>query len=56
MSISSSFPEGNGLTWLVAAPKIRLLPDTEKRQPHPLTWDEQARLEAHVPRESHRDS
>lgn len=33
-----------GLTWLAAAPKIRLLPDTEKRQPYPLSWDEQARL------------
>jgi hypothetical protein len=28
------------LTWLVSAPKIRLLPDTDKRQPYPLSWDE----------------
>jgi integrase len=41
--------DDNGLTWLVAAPKIRLLPDTEKRQPHPLTWDEQARLFKELP-------
>jgi integrase len=34
----------NGLTWLHVAPKIRLLPDVEKRQPYPLSWDEQARL------------
>lgn len=34
----------HGLTWLHVAPKIRLLPDTEKRQPYPLSWDEQARL------------
>jgi integrase len=34
----------NGLTWLAVAPKITLLPDTQKRQPYPLNWDEQARL------------
>ena len=39
----------HGLTWLVAAPKIRLLPDTGKRQPHPLTWDEQAKLFKELP-------
>jgi integrase len=33
-----------GLTWLHVAPKIRMLPDVEKRQPYPLSWDEQARL------------
>ena len=39
----------NGLTWLHAAPKIRLLPDMEKRQPYPLTWDEQGRLFKELP-------
>ena len=34
----------NGLTWLSHAPKIKLLPDKDKRQPYPLDWDEQARL------------
>lgn len=34
----------HGLTWLHVAPKIRMLPDVEKRQPYPLNWDEQARL------------
>jgi integrase len=38
-----------GLTWLHVAPKIRLLPDTEKRQPYPLTWEEQARLFKELP-------
>lgn len=33
-----------GLTWLQAAPKIKLLPDTAKRQPYPLSWDEQVKL------------
>jgi integrase len=34
----------HGLTWLSGAPKIRLLPDTDKRKPYPLSWEEQARL------------
>ena len=38
-----------GLTWLTVAPKIRLLPDKEKRLPYPLNWDEQARLLRELP-------
>jgi integrase len=34
----------HGLTWVPTAPKIRLLPDTNKRHPYPLNWDEQGRL------------
>ncbi len=34
----------HGLTWLPMAPKIRLLPDTNKRRPYPINWEEQARL------------
>ncbi len=33
-----------GLTWLVVAPKIKLLPDNNKRLPYPLSWDEQRML------------
>ena len=33
-----------GLTWLAIAPKIKLLGDTHKRQPYPLSWEEQDRL------------
>ena len=33
-----------GLTWLLSAPKISLLPDTDKKQPYPLDWKEQDRL------------
>src|SRR5215467_14327521 len=29
-----------GLTWLYAAPKIKMIPHTDKRQPYPLTWEE----------------
>jgi integrase len=39
----------HGLTWLAGAPKIRLLPDTEKRQPNPLSWEEQAKLFKELP-------
>jgi integrase len=38
-----------GLTWLAVAPKIRLLPDTDKRLPYPLSWDEQTRLLRELP-------
>jgi integrase len=38
-----------GLTWLHAAPKIKLLPVTSKRQPYPLSWDEQTRLFRELP-------
>jgi integrase len=34
----------HGLTWLAAVPKIKLLPDTNKRKPYPLSWEEQERL------------
>ena len=40
----SEWLDENGLTWLAAAPKIKLLPDTSKRQPYPLNWDEQQQL------------
>jgi integrase len=39
----------NGLTWLRAAPKIRLLPDKRKRSPYPLSWAEQDVLFASLP-------
>jgi integrase len=39
----------HGLTWLVAAPKTKLLPDNNKRKPYPLSWDEQATLFSELP-------
>lgn len=39
----------NGLTWLARAPRIKLLPDTSKRQPYPLSWDEQHQLFSALP-------
>ncbi len=34
----------HGLTWLSSAPKIRLLPLTDSREPYPLSWEEQEAL------------
>jgi integrase len=38
-----------GLTWLANAPKIKLLPDKDKRPPYPLKWQEQERLFKELP-------
>jgi integrase len=47
---SSEWVDEFGLTWLSVAPKIKLLPDTNKRQPYPLSWEEQDKLFARLPR------
>lgn len=39
----------NGTTWLATAPKIKLLPKTDKRKPFPLNWHEQQRLFIELP-------
>ena len=39
----------HGLTWILAPPKIKLLPDHHKRQPYPLNWEEQERLFRELP-------
>ncbi len=46
---SSEWMDEHGLTWIAAAPKISLLPDTDKRQPYPLNWDEQDGLVKQLP-------
>ncbi|HVV68011.1 MAG TPA: tyrosine-type recombinase/integrase [Gammaproteobacteria bacterium] len=33
-----------GLTWLATAPKIKLLPESDKRKPHPISWEDQELL------------
>jgi hypothetical protein len=38
---STEWLDENGLTWLLVSPKIKLLPDVDKRQLYPLSWDEQ---------------
>ena len=39
----------HGLTWLHAAPKIKFLANPDKRQPYPLSWEEQSRLFCELP-------
>lgn len=46
---ASEWVDDHGLTWLPAAPKIKLLPDTAKRQPYPLSWTEQTELFRELP-------
>jgi integrase len=41
---SGEWVDAQGLTWLHAAPKIKLLANTDKRKPYPLSWEEQSRL------------
>ncbi len=38
-----------GLTWLHAPPKIKLLANNDKRKPYPLSWEEQTRLFRELP-------
>lgn len=38
-----------GMTWLAAAPKIKLLPLRDARPPYPLSWDEQRLLFLKLP-------
>ncbi len=46
---ASEWMDEYGMTWLQAAPKIKLLPDTQKRQPYPLSWEEQTALFRELP-------
>ncbi len=46
---ASEWMDEYGMTWLQVAPKIKLLPDINKRQPYPLNWDEQTALFRELP-------
>jgi integrase len=46
---SGEWVDDHGLTWLHAAPKIKLLPKTDTRKPYPLSWDEQTKLLQQLP-------
>ena len=41
---ASEWIDEHGLTWLAQVPMIKLLPETDRRQPYPLSWDEQTNL------------
>lgn len=46
---ASEWLDEHGLTWLATAPKIKLLPEMDKRKPYPLNWEEQERLFKELP-------
>ena len=46
---ATEWVDEHGLTWLLTAPKIKLLPDKNKRAPHPLSWAEQHQLFRELP-------
>ncbi|MBM3302000.1 MAG: site-specific integrase, partial [Deltaproteobacteria bacterium] len=46
---ASEWLDHNGVTWLQSAPKIRLLPENDKRPPYPLSFEEQERLFDELP-------
>ena len=41
---ASEWVDETGQTWLAHAPKIKLFPNTDRRKPYPLSWEEQDRL------------
>ena len=41
---ASEWLDGNNLTWLAVAPKIKLLAVNDARKPYPLSWEEQTLL------------
>ena len=46
---ASDWRDEHNLTWLHTAPKIKILPVTDAREPYPLIWDEQAKLFQELP-------
>jgi integrase len=46
---ASEWINDDGRPWLDHAPKIRLLSEVDKREPYPLSWEEQERLFAQLP-------
>lgn len=46
---ASEWMDEYGLTWIVTAPRIKLLPETDARKPYPLDWEEQEQLFAALP-------
>jgi integrase len=46
---ASEWMDEHGLTWIHASARIKLIANPERRQPHPLDWDEQTRLFAELP-------
>lgn len=41
LNLATEWMDMSGLTWLAHAPKIRLLPESDRRSAYPLSWEEQ---------------
>jgi integrase len=46
---ASEWLDQHGMTWLQHAPKIKLLPETDRRAPYPMSWTEQEHLFDELP-------
>lgn len=46
---ASEWLDEHSLTWLLSAPKIKLLPEKDGRKPYPLTWEEEETFFAKLP-------
>jgi integrase len=46
---ATEWVDENGLTWLLVAPKVKLLSESDSRKPQPLSWQEQEKLFAALP-------
>lgn len=46
---SGEWFDEHGLTWLTNAPRIKLLPENDRRAPYPLNWDEEFRFFDELP-------
>lgn len=46
---ANAWLDENGMSWLIQAPKIKLLSEADKRKPYPLSWEEQTRLFRELP-------
>jgi integrase len=46
---ASEWLDQHGMTWLRHAPKIKLLPENDRRAPYPMSWEEQDRLFNELP-------
>ena len=49
LNMAAEWVDENGLTWLLVAPKIKLLSESDSRKPRPLSWQEQEKLFAALP-------
>jgi integrase len=47
---ASEWRDDEGKPWLTSPPKIKLFSETDKREPYPLSWEEQQRLFRELPK------